>query len=117
MIIFVIELIEHLTDSYVDEFFVNLKKLTHPGSKIIITTPNDEYLRSNTVYYPECDHTFHRWLFFRNWFQGSLSEYVTSKGLSNFTTYELNFSLKGKNLFKRIINKLLVFINMRKILI
>ena len=113
-IIFVIEVIEHLTDDYLDELFINLKKLTHPKSKIIITTPNDENLRLNTVYCPECDHTFHRWQHVRNWSQDSLSDYVTSKGLSNFITYTLNFSIKNKNFFKKIINKLLLVLKMRK---
>ena len=35
-------------------------------------------------------------------------DYVTSKGLSNFITYTLNFSIKNKNFFKKIINKSLV---------
>lgn len=113
-IIYVVEVIEHLTDRYLCELFVNLKNLTHSGSKIVITTPNDENLSSNTVYCPQCDHTFHMWQHVRNWSKDSLSDYVFSKGFSDFSTFTFNFSVKSTNFLKRIFNQILTTFQLRK---
>jgi 2-polyprenyl-3-methyl-5-hydroxy-6-metoxy-1,4-benzoquinol methylase len=72
-VIFVIEVIEHLTDEFLVPLVENVKKLGKPGTKIIFTTPNKENLDDSIVYCPVCDHTFHRWQHVRSWNVESLT--------------------------------------------
>ena len=113
-VIFVIEVIEHLTDKFLDDLFENLKKFTHSGSKIIITTPNDENLDANIVYCPQCDQTFHRWQHLRKWSIGSLSAFLTSKGFHKHEAFTINFDAKNMNFIKSLFNFLLTKFKLRK---
>jgi 2-polyprenyl-3-methyl-5-hydroxy-6-metoxy-1,4-benzoquinol methylase len=70
--ILLIELIEHL---YVDDFVTTLANihslLSHDGT-LIITTPNNEKLEDNLIYYPPDNVVFHRWQHVRSWNKNTL---------------------------------------------
>ena len=75
-VIFVVEVIEHLTDEFLVPLVENVKKLGTAGSKIIFTTPNNERLDDSVVYCPVCGHTFHRWQHVRSWNRRSLASFM-----------------------------------------
>lgn len=89
--IFVIEVIEHLTDPALSELFERVRKLAAPGALVVMTTPNHEQLDEKMVFCPACNHAFHRWGHVRSWTEESLGEYVRSQGWEVITTLATNF--------------------------
>ena len=113
--IFMIEVIEHLNDHYLSETIENIGKLLAPGGVLMITTPNDEDLESNTVYCPSCNSRFHNTQHMRTWNAESLSQFVQRSGLSVVTTFTTDFTLS----FRRkplwfVFNELLYGLRRRK---
>jgi len=91
-VILVIEVIEHLTDDFLESLVENVKKLGRSGSKIIFTTPNNENLNDSVVYCPVCDHTFHRWQHVRSWNAESLTTFIEQHGLKVESCFATDFS-------------------------
>jgi len=91
-VIFVVEVIEHLTDEFLLPLVENVKKLGKSGTKIIFTTPNSENLDDSVVYCPVCDHTFHRWQHVRSWNVGSLTTFMEKHGLKTEACFATDFS-------------------------
>lgn len=108
-----IEVIEHLTDADLADFFATLIRLISPDGTAIITTPNDERLEDASVYCPDCDHTFHRYQHLRRWSADSLREAVETHGLHVATTFTTDFSRRPlqdpvadmKRVVKRLIGR------------
>lgn len=108
--VFLLEVIEHLNDEYLNEIFEDLKRLLKKDGVAIITTPNDEKLEDNHIFCPQCEHVFHRWQHVRNWNEERLRAYVEQKGFKILELYATDFaaSLKNKMAFgKHLIKKLL----------
>lgn len=102
-VIFVIEVIEHLTDEFLFPLIENVKKLVNPGGQIIFTTPKDENLDNSSVYCPVCDHTFHRWQHVRSWSIDSLTSCLQKQNLKVTSCYGTDFSEnKPKEFLKKI---------------
>jgi 2-polyprenyl-3-methyl-5-hydroxy-6-metoxy-1,4-benzoquinol methylase len=91
-VIFVVEVIEHLSDEFLVPLVENVKKLGNSGSKIIFTTPNNERLSDAVVYCPVCEHTFHRWQHVRSWNVESLTSFMKKHGLKVDNCFATDFS-------------------------
>jgi SAM-dependent methyltransferase len=89
--IFVIEVIEHLTDPALAELFERVEKVASPGATVVITTPNREQLAKKTVFCPACNQQFHRWGHVRSWSDESLAEFVQARGWTVRTTLVTKF--------------------------
>jgi len=92
-----VELIEHVDDDVLTRVMSDLRRVLLPGGMVIVTTPNDENLSTDTVYCPCCNHTFHRWQHVRNWNVQSLAARLRSYGFEVVATEETDFSLSRKN--------------------
>jgi 2-polyprenyl-3-methyl-5-hydroxy-6-metoxy-1,4-benzoquinol methylase len=108
-----IEVIEHLSDLYLREFFATFGKLLAPGGIAIITTPNEEDLHASETYCPCCEHVFHRWQHLRSWSSRSLTEVVEANGLVVARSFVTDFARRplrdpvgsAKRLVKRLIRR------------
>ncbi|MDX1429001.1 MAG: class I SAM-dependent methyltransferase [Rhodothermales bacterium] len=90
-----VEVIEHLDDEKLDEFFRRLRELLEPDGIVVITTPNEENLEASEVYCPCCEHVFHRWQHVRSFTSATLKERVVENGLTVMETYVTDFSRRG----------------------
>jgi 2-polyprenyl-3-methyl-5-hydroxy-6-metoxy-1,4-benzoquinol methylase len=111
--IFVVEVIEHLTDEALAELFDRVGKIAAPGAMVVITTPNCEDLEKKQVFCPACNHAFHRWGHLRSWSDASLAEYVQARGWEVVTTIVTRFAklIPGrpwKTLWNRIESRLTI---------
>lgn len=78
------EVIEHIPVSHTQPFIAGLTKFLEPSAGVLfLTTPYDENLEDETVYCPNCDHSFHKWQHLRSWTLESLEEVMIRSG---FTT-------------------------------
>jgi len=89
--IFVIEVIEHLTDPALGELFDRVRKFAAPGALVVMTTPNREQLEEKMVFCPACNHALHRWGHVRSWSDESLGTYVRGQGWEIIATLVTNF--------------------------
>lgn len=103
--IIAIEVIEHLTDEFLEKEINNIKKLLEPNGVIIFTTPNEEYLEDSHIFCPECEHIFHRWQHVRSWSNKSLTDCMQKHGLKVIDCYATDFSSSLKCIAKKILNK------------
>lgn len=110
-VIFLIEVIEHLNDYYLQVTFENIKKLLSPDGIVIITTPNDEDLAKSYILCPVTNTVFHRWQHVRSWNKDSLKKYLEGMDFkilkidSTFLSIGLLriFYIRIKNLIKKIL--------------
>jgi len=89
--VFMLEVVEHLEDEYLQEALLNASKLVKKGAYLIITTPNNERLEDSIIYCPVSNVTFHRWQHVRNWTASSLSAAVTPFGFEVRSVTARNF--------------------------
>lgn len=78
--IFCIETVEHLLDSDLDKTLAEIHRLLQPGGSVVITTPNDEDLLSNSIMCPDCGCVFHRVQHVRSFSVESLSAFLRRQG-------------------------------------
>lgn len=95
-IIFVIEVVEHLNDEFLNELLDNVYNLLSENGKVIITTPNKERLEDSYIYCPFSDVVFHRWQHVRSWNKDSLNKKLNEKGFKNNKMVETHFFNKPK---------------------
>jgi 2-polyprenyl-3-methyl-5-hydroxy-6-metoxy-1,4-benzoquinol methylase len=108
-----IEVVEHLSDSHLAQFFATLRQLLAPGGIAIITTPNDEDLRAAETYCPCCEHVFHRWQHLRSWTASSLTAAIEGYGLVATASFTTNFAYRplrdpvgcAKRIAKRLLGR------------
>jgi 2-polyprenyl-3-methyl-5-hydroxy-6-metoxy-1,4-benzoquinol methylase len=91
------EIVEHVDDDVLHSIFEDVSKVLVPGGLVVVTTPNEENLCSETVYCPCCNHTFHRWQHVRSWSPSSLALAVKKCGFSVVNVYATDFSLSPRN--------------------
>lgn len=98
-----VEVVEHLNDEELANFFTRLLTVLAPDGLVIITTPNEEDLALSEIYCPQCDHVFHRWQHLRFFSSDSLSRKVREYGLEVVETYTTDFA-RGRipNVWKSI---------------
>jgi SAM-dependent methyltransferase len=80
-----LETIEHLLPEHLNPVLRELLRVVRPGGIVLLTTPNSENLRSQTVFCPQCCHEFHRWQHLRRWTPHTLEYRLTQLG------YEVRF--------------------------
>jgi 2-polyprenyl-3-methyl-5-hydroxy-6-metoxy-1,4-benzoquinol methylase len=95
-LIFVIEVVEHLNDDFLNELLDNVYSLLSENGKVIITTPNNERLEDSYIYSPFGDVVFHRWQHVRSWDANSLNKKLNEKGFKNNQLIETHFFNKPK---------------------
>lgn len=95
-VIFVIEVIEHLDDVFLNEMLENIASLLNKNGKVIFTTPNNEKLEDSYIYTPFSDVVFHRWQHVRSWTSKSLKDKLIGAGFSSVETRETHFLMSPK---------------------
>lgn len=70
--VFFVETIEHLLDDDLNATFAELHRIVRPGGYIVVTTPNDENLRTGDTVCPDCGCVFHRVQHVRSWTANSI---------------------------------------------
>lgn len=60
-VVFLMEVIEHILDQDFTATLTQAAKFVKPGGHIVVTTPNDENLRTSSVYCPISEKFFHPW--------------------------------------------------------
>lgn len=91
--IVVIEVIEHLTDLYLEATLRNVRQLLSKDGIVVFTTPHDEDLSALYIRCPACESIFHRWQHVRSWTKETLVQCVQRNGLQAMETYPTDFSL------------------------
>jgi 2-polyprenyl-3-methyl-5-hydroxy-6-metoxy-1,4-benzoquinol methylase len=81
--VFLLEVIEHLDDRWLDQTMTNIHRLLKQNGALIVTTPNDEKLEDNIVYCPVSNIVFHRWQHVRKWDAETLERALLDRGFSN----------------------------------
>lgn len=74
--VFIFEVIEHLSDYYLENLVNNLKKYCKRGGYVVITTPNEQDLMQDMVYCPFCDTEFNRIQHVKTWSRRTLKEFL-----------------------------------------
>lgn len=99
------EVIEHLSDDYVDSVMTNIKALLKKNGKLIITTPNNENLDAGQVFCPNCEHSFHRMQHVQSWNIDSLGEVLIQHGFTPISIVEDNLGIEQVSQPYRLIKK------------
>jgi 2-polyprenyl-3-methyl-5-hydroxy-6-metoxy-1,4-benzoquinol methylase len=89
--IFLLEVVEHLDDRWLETTLSNARRLLKPKGVLIVTTPNEERLEDSTVYCPVANVVFHRWQHMRSWTASSLEATLRQHGFHNVTARACNF--------------------------
>jgi 2-polyprenyl-3-methyl-5-hydroxy-6-metoxy-1,4-benzoquinol methylase len=109
--VFVVEVVEHLYDEWLEQLLTTVRRLAKPGGRVMFTTPNDENLEDSSLVCPCCGGVFHRMQHVRAWSKDSLSAYLEERGLpviDAFTAdFDLSFEKQGKRLW--VLNKKLKY--------
>ena len=87
---FLIEVIEHLNDDYLDATLKEIQRVLKPNGKLIITTPNNENLELSKTFCPDCGSIFHKWQHVRVWNKELLKSTIVSYGFSDIKIIETN---------------------------
>lgn len=80
-VILLLEVVEHLTDDYLQGTLKEVVRLLRPGGQVLVTTPHDEDLAIDSQYCPECETVFHKWQHVRSWTQSSLVDVFAAHDL------------------------------------
>ena len=115
-VVFLIEVVEHLDNFYLEETRKEVYRILKPGGLIIITTPYNEDLESNKVCCPDCGSIFHRVQHIQSWTLEGIKERFNN--FKPIIVKNTNFFIYKKDLpiTKRFLNliKRLIFINLIK---
>jgi 2-polyprenyl-3-methyl-5-hydroxy-6-metoxy-1,4-benzoquinol methylase len=106
-VLFVVEVIEHLSDQHLEQLLKNIRSLLKANGIAIFTTPNNEKLSNSIVYCPQCEHTFHRWQHVRSWSSETLSSFLTKNGFRVNEVFTLNFAASHRNRLFAVIKHML----------
>jgi len=91
--VIIIEVIEHLYDSQLDELLDNVQALLRPGGVAIFTTPNEEILEDSYILCPTSGQLFHRWQHVRSWSTESLGSYLASRNFRLEKSFSTDFCI------------------------
>jgi 2-polyprenyl-3-methyl-5-hydroxy-6-metoxy-1,4-benzoquinol methylase len=89
--VFLVELVEHLYDDALAAVLGHARLLLSDRGILLVTTPNDERLEDNLIYYPPDNVVFHRWQHVRSWNRHTLSAALEKAGFTVETLTETNF--------------------------
>jgi 2-polyprenyl-3-methyl-5-hydroxy-6-metoxy-1,4-benzoquinol methylase len=91
-----IELLEHLADTALRDFFSTAGALVRPAGYLIVTTPNRERLETKDVLCPTCGTVFHRWQHIRSVDAEQLARWGAAVGFTLTEVLETDFSRAGR---------------------
>lgn len=89
--VFVIEVVEHLSDDILVELVDEARRLLAPRGMLVVTTPNREDLELLHTCCPQCNSTFHIWQHLRSWSVSTLRDFMASRGLQQVVASETRF--------------------------
>lgn len=79
-LLYAIEVIEHIIDSEVQKTFSEWRRILKKNGYLLLTTPNDENLESNSVVCPNCATQFHTVQHVRSLSTGTISKMLGENG-------------------------------------
>lgn len=85
--IFLLEVVEHLTDDRLQATATEVIRLLKPGGKLVVSAPNAEDLAQESKFCPECGAVFHQWQHVRSWTPASLRSIFCELGLQHEVTW------------------------------
>lgn len=100
--VFLIETIEHLTDTYLHATLKEIHRILKPGGFIVITTPNDEDLAKTFVHCADCGATFHHMQHIRSWNVDNLGKLMQDFAFRTQICSAVNIQWYCKNGFAHI---------------
>jgi ubiquinone/menaquinone biosynthesis C-methylase UbiE len=104
-VVMLIEAIEHLTDDYLLPTLKEAYRILKPGGSLVITTPNNEDLRTRNVMCPDCGCVFHRVQHVRSFTASSLDGLVAGFGFSKIFCGGTDFHEYAKySMFHKTVN-------------
>jgi 2-polyprenyl-3-methyl-5-hydroxy-6-metoxy-1,4-benzoquinol methylase len=101
-LVFLLEVIEHLSDAALEDTLTRLERLTAPGGLLVVTTPNEENLYDSHVYCPTCNHTFHRMQHVRSWSPKSLTAFLKARGFETLNVACTDLALENGSWLLRL---------------
>lgn len=100
--VFVVEVVEHLYDDWLDGLLLTVRQLAKPGGHIFFTTPNDEDLNHESMLCPGSMRVIHRMQHVRSWSKETLSVHLEQRGLPVIDTFTSDFTLSYEHSGKRL---------------
>lgn len=94
-IVLLVEVVEHLKDSYLEGTLKEAARLLKTGGVVVISTPNEEDLDRSRKFCPACGAVFHEWQHVRSWSAESLREALAVHGFREVRKVTTNFVEKG----------------------
>jgi 2-polyprenyl-3-methyl-5-hydroxy-6-metoxy-1,4-benzoquinol methylase len=91
-VVFWIETIEHLGDLDLEITLKEIRRILKPDGALFITTPNDEDIKANQVFCPNCECVFHPVQHLRSFSVESLKELMHKFGFQTFACESTYFS-------------------------
>lgn len=91
-IIYLIEVIEHLNDQYLESTLKEISRLLKTNGKLVLTAPNNEDLSKSKNFCPECGSIYHKWQHVRTINKENLMILLNQYGFGNIEFYERNFN-------------------------
>lgn len=92
-IIYLIEVLEHLNDGYLESTLNEIHRLLKYGGKLVLTVPNDEDLNISKNFCPDCGCIYHKW------------QHVRSLNKDNIRNILEEYNFKNINVLERTFNK------------
>jgi 2-polyprenyl-3-methyl-5-hydroxy-6-metoxy-1,4-benzoquinol methylase len=84
-VVFLVEVIEHLLDDQIEPVLAEVRRLLSANGHVVVTSPNDENLRVESVRCPDCGGVFHRWQHLRSLNPTSISRLFEEAGFRTDT--------------------------------
>lgn len=97
-VVFLIETVEHLDDSILQQTLRETYRLMKPGARLVITTPNDETLAELETICPNCGCVYHFYQHMRSWSAATLGDYLTNAGFETIRCAPTLFSALPRHL-------------------
>jgi SAM-dependent methyltransferase len=109
--IFVVEVVEHLYDEWLDTLLQTVKQLAKPGGRILFTTPNEEDLSKDSLLCPASMRVMHRMQHVRSWSKETLSSHLEARGLPVMQAFPTDFgcSFAARRQYLRVLSKKLKY--------
>jgi 2-polyprenyl-3-methyl-5-hydroxy-6-metoxy-1,4-benzoquinol methylase len=103
-LIYALEVIEHIIESDLTETFSEWKRILKEGGYLLLTTPHDEDLESNSIVCPNCETEFHSVQHVRSFTSKSITDLLLSEGfeVENIWLGEFFFSTKRGQVIETI---------------
>jgi 2-polyprenyl-3-methyl-5-hydroxy-6-metoxy-1,4-benzoquinol methylase len=92
-VVLLVEVIEHLLDDQIPQTLAEVRRLLAPGGRVVVTCPNAEDLKSDSVRCPDCGARFHRWQHVRSLNPHSIAALFDQHGFQTETAVGVYWGL------------------------